>query len=1429
MKKWNWLLITVLVGAVTWLDVAAFVRPREPNDDSREATFARGALQQQLLMMRDARGSIAADGFMHAKAQADRLRAHHRNRALASGATADPGGTETITTTSLPTPTGPTAPWRWLGPATSGGRLRTIAISPSDPNLIFIGSAGGGIWRSTDGGSTWTVCDDFMPALSVSSIVFDPHNPNVVYAGTGEGFGNADEIAGAGIFKSTDGGVTWPQLPATALSVSSHFHYVDRLAFSSDGSVLLAATADGVYRSTDGGASFVNTAPAGAYLQVVFSPSDPTAAVAAQDGVVIHTRDGGQTWTVATGLAGIPTTSRIEVAYSKADGSIYASVDYDGGQLYRSFDGGASFNPIASNIASFLGDQGWYDDTIWVNPVDANDIVVGGMNLYQSQDGGVTLTSMQLYPLHVDHHVIVEDPGFNDAADSTVYVGNDGGLFRTTDLRHTIAGSTGTWAGLNNGLGITQFYGADASLASGTLIGGTQDTATQRFSGGSWFSGFSGDTGTVAADQFDSNLFYLDIQYAAPYRSSDGGETWQSIGSGISDGENTNFIAPVVLDPNDRHRLYIGKGALWRTDDVLASTPVFFSAAPLVPAGSTNYISAIAVQPADSDVVWLGRDDGDVYRTTNGTSTTPSWTKVNTFGSAVSSIRIDPADSNSVFVTRGGFQPNNVWHSTDGGSTWTAAAGSGETALPEAPVYDLQIDPANRLTLFAATEVGVFESLDGGATWDTSEGLGPANTRVTQLFWMGGSLIAATHGRGVWALDVNASTGAPAMAASPSSLTFGTQATGTSSAPQTVTIGNTGGAAMAIQSVWISGNDPADFTLPSDNCSGTSVAAGGSCAVQVLFSPTASGTRSGTLWIADTAPGSPHSVPLTGTGGTTGTLPGGWTDADVGAVGVAGGALATGGIFTVQGSGADVWGTADAFNYVYLPLAGDGTIVARVATVTNGTTWVKAGVMIRGSLSPSSAQAFMLVSSAKGVAFQRRTSDGSTSVSTTGSSATAPHWVQLARAGNVITASESADGTTWTVVGSDTFTMPTTAYVGLVLSSHNNAQLATATFDNVSTTAASSSASGLPPGWTDTDIGVTDAAGLASYAGGTFSVSGAGADVWGSADALNYTYLPLSGDGWMIARVATVSNQANWVKAGVMIRTSLSPSAAQAFMLVSAAKGVAFQRRLADGTTSVSTAGSTASAPRWVKITRTGSTISGYESADGTTWTLVGTDTFTMGASAFIGLGVSSHLDGTLATATFDNVTSSTAPSTGLPAGWSQSDIGSVPLAGSGSYSSNTFSVTGSGTDIWGTADAFHYVYSTLSGDGSIVARVASVQPGVSSWVKAGVMIRETLDAGSTQVIVLVSAAKGVAFQRRETTNGASLNTAGSSATAPHWLKLTRSGNTFSAYESPDGTTWTLVGTDTISMATTAYVGLAVTSHSTSSAATCTFDNVSIE
>jgi phosphatidylserine/phosphatidylglycerophosphate/cardiolipin synthase-like enzyme len=466
------------------------------------------------------------------------------------------------------------------------------------------------------------------------------------------------------------------------------------------------------------------------------------------------------------------------------------------------------------------------------------------------------------------------------------------------------------------------------------------------------------------------------------------------------------------------------------------------------------------------------------------------------------------------------------------------------------------------------------------------------------------------------------------------------------------------------------------------------------------------------------------------------SLPAPWTSQDIGAVGLAGSASAAAGVFTVKGEGVDIWNAADAFHYVSQPLAGDMDIIGRVTSVENVHPWVKAGVMIRQSLTADSAHALMLVSPGKGLAFQRRVAPGGVSTNTSGGSGTAPAWVKLERRGNTITAFRSPDGVAWTLVGSDTFAMPSNVYVGLAVSSHVSGRLATATFDSVqvhalggsqppanapptvsltapqagaaftapaaiSLSAAATDSDGtvtkveffagstlvgtatsspysatwsavpagsytltaratdddgatttsapvavtvgpavppLPAPWASQDIGAVGVAGSASAANGVFTVTGEGVDIWNTADAFRYVWQPLSGDADVIARVDSEDFVHAWVKAGVMIREKLTADSPHGLMLVSPGKGLAFQRRIATGGLSTNTSGGAGTAPAWVKLERRANTITAYRSADGTTWTLVGSDTFTMGPNVFVGLAVSSHVSGRLATATFSNV-----------------------------------------------------------------------------------------------------------------------------------------------------------------------------------------------
>ena len=750
----------------------------------------------------------------------------------------------------------------------------------------------------------------------------------------------------------------------------------------------------------------------------------------------------------------------------------------------------------------------------------------------------------------------------------------------------------------------------------------------------------------------------------------------------------------------------------------------------------------------------------------------------------------------------------------------------------------------------------------------------------------------------------------------------------------------------------------------------------------------------------------------------------GWSGGDIGAVAAAGSYSQSGGTFTVEGSGADIWNNADAFQFVSQPLSGDGSITARVVSQSNTNGWAKAGVMFRETLAPGATNALAAITPSNGAVFQERPSTGAASIEVTyGPMVKPPYWLRVVRAGNTFSAYLSANGSTWTSLGETTISMASQAYVGLAVSSHNNGSLSTAVFDNVTVTAAAPlppqaptvptglsatnvTASGLTLSWTastnsggsgvggyyvyrngntttplatvtspsftdsglsaatlysyqvaafDTstpalvsapstalsvttesasaaswssgDIGAVAAAGSYSQSGGTFTVKGSGADIWNNADAFQFVSQPLSGDGSITARVVSQSNTNGWAKAGVMFRGTLAPGAINALAAITPSNGAVFQERPSTGAASIEvTYGPMVKPPYWLQVVRAGNTFSAYLSPDGNTWTSLGVTSVTMASQAYVGLAVSSHDNGTLSTAVFDNVTVTaaaplppqaptvptglsatnvtasgltlswtastnsggsgvggyyvyrngntttplatvtspsftdsgltaatlysyqvaafdtstpalvSAPSTALSvttesasaASWSSGDIGAVAAAGSYSQSGGTFTVEGSGADIWNNADAFQFVSQPLSGDGSITARVVS-QSNTNGWAKAGVMFRETLAPGATDAYAVITPSNGAVFQARPTTNAESIDiTYGPIVQAPYWLRVVRTGNTFSAYLSPNGNTWTSLGVTSVTMASQAYVGLAVSSHDNGTLSSAVFDNVTI-
>src|SRR3989475_548621 len=752
-------------------------------------------------------------------------------------------------------------------------------------------------------------------------------------------------------------------------------------------------------------------------------------------------------------------------------------------------------------------------------------------------------------------------------------------------------------------------------------------------------------------------------------------------------------------------------------------------------------------------------------------------------------------------------------------------------------------------------------------------------------------------------------------------------------------------------------------------------------------------------------------------------LPTPWLDQDLGQVGIAGSASFTNGTFTVKGAGSQVWGTADSFHFAYQVLSGDGTIVARVVSISP--TSATPGVMIRDSLNPNAMSAFGSYYASNAYLNYRSSTGGSTSQASA-PAGSLPYWLKLSRSGSTVSAYTSADGVNWTPIGSpQTINMGQSVYIGLVVCSNSTSTLAAATFDNVSVSSivapppsftlsaspsslsipqrssgastisvtpqngfsgsGSLSASGQPSGvtassstnpatasssltltasstattgafsvvvtgtsgsltntttialtvtavstalplsWSDGDVGTVGLVGSAAFTNGTFTVNGAGSQVWGTADSFHFAYQVLSGDGSIVARVVSISPTS--ATPGVMIRDSLNPNAMSAFGSYYASNAYLNYRSSTGGSTSQSSAPA-GSLPYWLKLSRSGSTVSAYTSADGVNWTPIGSpQTINMGQSVYIGLVVCSNSTSTLAAATFDNVSVSsivapppsftlsaspsslsipqgssgastisvtpqngfsgsvslsasgqpsgvtasfstnpatasstltltasstattgtfsvvvtgtsgsltntttialtvTAVSTALPLSWSDGDVGTVGLVGSAAFTNGTFTVNGAGSQVWGTADSFHFAYQVLSGDGSIVARVVSISP---TSATPGVMIRDSLNPNAMSAFGSYYASNAY-LNYRSSTGGSTSQSSAPAGSLPYWLKLSRSGSTVSAYTSADGVNWTPIGSpQTINMGQSVYIGLVVCSNSTSTLAAATFDNVSV-
>jgi photosystem II stability/assembly factor-like uncharacterized protein len=624
-----------------------------------------------------------------------------------------------------------TTQWTSIGPAPVtyfgnffSGRVRAFAVDSTNPSIVYVGAADGGVWKTTDGGQHWVPLTDTQPSLSIGSLAIDPNNPNTIYVGTGEPF-TGDSFPGVGILKSTDGGSTWTNIQGPFLN-----GHIGGIAVDPNNSQnVLAAFEGGLERSTDGGNTWTqvfNSNP----NRVLFDPKNPGVAYGSDLASVFKSTDSGATWTrilsenTADGLSSV----------TLSGSTLYAF--FDDSTLFKSTDAGATWTQLTAPGAPFCQGQCNYNLIVGASPTNPNVVYVGSINMYHSNDGGATwgLDSSS----HADNHAIAFSP---DGA--TVYVGNDGGAWAAPT--GTATNSSIPWTNLNNTLATLQFY-RGISIAAGDpnlSLGGTQDNETERYNGTTTWTGVIGGDGfATAINPFNQQIMYGTLQNANLFRSTDAGASFSNIGPF----SNGRFDTLLAMDPSAPQHLYTdpGSGFVFQSND--AGT-TWTSISP-----QQSFIGNIAVAPTDSNTVYAVTNQGAAVTRNALAGTGSTWNNFSPPDSlGAEQIVVDPHDATVAYAARTRLIGPRVFRITGAGATWTDISGN----LPFIGVFDIVVDPAQANTLYAATDIGVFSTTDGGTTWNTLvTGLPRAGVESLALEPSTRILRAATHGRSMWDLQL---------------------------------------------------------------------------------------------------------------------------------------------------------------------------------------------------------------------------------------------------------------------------------------------------------------------------------------------------------------------------------------------------------------------------------------------------------------------------------------------------------------------------------------------------------------------------------------------------------------------------------------------------------------------------------------------------
>ena len=633
------------------------------------------------------------------------------------------------------------------------GRINAVAFHPTNPDVIFVGSPSGGLWRSDDNGKSWISYTDNLPTLGVSAIVIDNKNPNIIYIGTGDRDGN--DAPGLGVMKSTDAGRTWSQANNGMGDVT-----VGKLIMDPNNSnVLFAASSKGIFKTTDAGLTWKSKS-SGNCKDISFKPFDTDIIYATKSGGFYRSSDNGEKWKRI--FSGLLPSGRAVIGVSKANPNyVYCLLtnqrSFKG--LYLSTDSGLNFTNQSTtpNIMGYQwngsddGGQAWYDLCFAVDPENQDVLYVGGVNVFKSTDAGKTWkinshwVGSHAPAVHADHHVLEFS-----ALNNYLYDGNDGGVYYTDNGGYT-------WNDISNGLAISQIYkiGQSATVKD-IVMNGYQDNGTSVYENGVWKSVIGGDGMDCLVDYSDSDCRYGELYYGSIKQTTNGTYFHSIAGNGILGiNEEGDWVTPFILHETDPNTMFIGYENIWRSKNVKSYSVSWKNISSANTNSAHSKIKVVEQSPVNTNILYYSRTDNRIFRSTNVNSTTPEWKRLsNTPSSLITDIEADPNNENIVYAT---FASHKIYMSENQGDSWTDITGN----LPQVSFNSLISDKNSEKGLYVGTDIGVFYKNAFMDEWVYLSNGFPASARVTDLEIYyddlnpsNSALRAATYGRGLWESDL---------------------------------------------------------------------------------------------------------------------------------------------------------------------------------------------------------------------------------------------------------------------------------------------------------------------------------------------------------------------------------------------------------------------------------------------------------------------------------------------------------------------------------------------------------------------------------------------------------------------------------------------------------------------------------------------------